>query len=577
MFWKWEKIPTILQFSIQKISLKKEISGEFQLSWVRGDSSGSTNKIVPNSKGDLIFNKEFICPCTMYINKSDKSARQKNIKMVLKRFSDSSTSKVYGKLSLDFSNYFLIKDPSFVCIEMESGRSVPPTLNVVFQFAQSSSSFSNFLIDEGDMSFIGDAQEKKISVDEWDTTESLSSSRKELLMPNDHVGDATFSLSSFSSKNRHIERKKKKKSHEKEKAKIKDTIPEAPIVPIKEPLKVVQPKVPCFEDKISLMIEIITRPWPPYKKDIFIDSANKIKLPPSVYPIFKTLDEIKLFVPQHSDDSSFDMIMQRFINEIPNVPLNDRCSTENRFLTYVMLFVFVTNNIQSGFDKFRVDKFVELMSPLIINTMKAYLNPILISFEAIINRFITAKFNMQHLIYDFAQVFQCSKDSFHFPIGIQRLVFSALIQLVDFRCMKKLFSNPQRFCFSNSAQWSSFLSAFESDKSIILPKTRQTVFVIMMAHNIALDPTLKNEICPSLDNSFILYILKNFQYDDSVSIPIPYDNFSKFFGVYNDRIPEEDATPIPLIYESIIEGISLNSFKNIVIDDIISELYPYMK
>ena len=172
MFWKWDKIPSTLYFTVTTVKIHKNFGDEFELSWARGDNSGTSQKLLPDKQGILHFDEKFECPCTIYRSKKDRSIRPKNVKFVLKRYTSKTEHKIYGKLTVDVGQYFNTTDATTVEIEMESGRSHAPVINIVFSFKPIENiPESQKQTDEQDMSFIGDTPERQVNLDEWDKTD----------------------------------------------------------------------------------------------------------------------------------------------------------------------------------------------------------------------------------------------------------------------------------------------------------------------------------------------------------------------------------------------------------------------
>lgn len=202
MFWKWEKHPEDLYFTVHQADVKKKFSDEFELSWARGDHAGSTFKKVPDANGILSFEREFYCPCTMYLNKKDDVVRPKNIKFVLKRYTSVTENKIYGKLTIDVAPFFKKHEPVHVKFEMESGHSTPPELSLTFTFKASNREVGGQQPNDQDMSFIGDTPERKVNLDEWDKTDMIDPATKEVMA----VNHGESQLSSFQ---RPVDKKKK--------------------------------------------------------------------------------------------------------------------------------------------------------------------------------------------------------------------------------------------------------------------------------------------------------------------------------------------------------------------------------
>ncbi|KAK8870762.1 hypothetical protein M9Y10_008649 [Tritrichomonas musculus] len=170
MFKKYEKIPASLHFTLHTVNLKRKMSSYFKLSFQRGNSyHGATDLVKPDDKGILKFEASYDTKCTLYLSKSDATTKPKKLKIILHRFTDQNTSKIYGKIVIDVSKYYGSKSVSYEEFEMESGRSIPPVLGISIIIKQAGKSVVG-AIDQSDKSFI-DENAEKIPVSDWDKTE----------------------------------------------------------------------------------------------------------------------------------------------------------------------------------------------------------------------------------------------------------------------------------------------------------------------------------------------------------------------------------------------------------------------
>lgn len=167
---RFEKVPCTLQWHCKYVDLKKQNNSQFQLSWSRGSKgNGSTDLKKPGPDGKIYFDDHFECPCTMFVSKKDGATRQKFLRLTLRRFPNSQTQKLYGKLNIDIARYYGNKEFIEEEIEMESGRSQTPVLVASFKINQSGKKVEGNM-DEDDISFM-DPGETKPDLHDWDTTE----------------------------------------------------------------------------------------------------------------------------------------------------------------------------------------------------------------------------------------------------------------------------------------------------------------------------------------------------------------------------------------------------------------------
>ncbi|KAH0790333.1 hypothetical protein GPJ56_005629 [Histomonas meleagridis] len=189
MFSKYIKIDSTLTITFHSVDLKRKMRDEFRISFERGETKGTSDIVRPNEKGVINFEASFDARCTMYISKSDKKPRPKHVQIQLNRMTGPTTSKIYGKLLLDVSPYFE-KGMVEKEIEMESGRSITPILNVSFYLRKEGEEIEgNF--DKEDVSFV-EKTPAKIRINQWDKTEvepeANDDSPKKIKKLNTHKG-----------------------------------------------------------------------------------------------------------------------------------------------------------------------------------------------------------------------------------------------------------------------------------------------------------------------------------------------------------------------------------------------------
>ena len=179
MFLNWDKVDSILHFAVETIALRHNVDSSFYLEWSRGDSKGQTDQIRPDASGILNFNAIFECPCTMYVSKRNQSVRPKIIKFLLYRNIDQNGKKfkVYGKLNVNVGVYYGLPNLTRDSVEMESGRSITPICTCSYVIRQVSKPTSSSILDQDDISFIGD-NTSHIKYDDWDKTEIIDKSKK---------------------------------------------------------------------------------------------------------------------------------------------------------------------------------------------------------------------------------------------------------------------------------------------------------------------------------------------------------------------------------------------------------------
>lgn len=126
----WIKQPTHLNFTIQTLELGESFDDPFQIEWKRGDSTGMTERVYPNTDKQVIFSKSFRTKTTMYIKKKNNTVRPKFLNLTVCRYLDGTNRKVFGKMDLDVTSYYNKSQSQAVRVEVESLHSKKSYLNM---------------------------------------------------------------------------------------------------------------------------------------------------------------------------------------------------------------------------------------------------------------------------------------------------------------------------------------------------------------------------------------------------------------------------------------------------------------
>lgn len=352
------------------------------------------------------------------------------------------------------------------------------------------------------------------------------------------------------------------------------------------------------------MIEAVTsKSWSVSNVDRYLTDSDGLPFPPCVFPFYATLLETRcLFdytdTPEKKNSSVENKrleVLDYFIECFDDAPLCERCTVQQNMLTCLILVLLSESQKGIEYDQLKgknilIDNsqyFKMKMGAFIEKSVDNFLNPILQKFEVMINRFITAKFEMDPLLNDFKHVFRTMENQLSFTKGINKMLMALLLSKLEHRMIMKLISNPMRFMFTNAIVWNSFMSALLGDERIDLNTLREVVFVLIMANGIAEDPSLKNDIAPHIDPKVVLYIMKNYHPDIMLPQPIKVDGFvSHFFSCTKEEafreIETEKVPEVPVMVtiknykEDIKDGLDLDRWNKTTVNENMRKNYKWL-
>ena len=565
---------------------------EFRLFWVRGSEKGQSDMMTPDENHKINFNGTFEARCTIYISKTDGHARPKKLKLVLKRYVDSQTAKIYGRLTIDVGRYFGVKGFKRESIEMESGRSTAPVMNASFMLKQiGDSTISD--IDMNEKSYFEEDDARQPLAD-WDQTEQKDGEDKaKMLTPAEvleqeemraeQVGKRKRKRKSSTTVREDVdmeegeEKKRKRRKISRQKKEELDDVSD------EEPKKEEEEKEDEAEarkvDIAQLLKNVLTRQWDSMYKDVLIDSRKKVPFPPAVFPILAALLHTKIFDEEEVTEDQFQSAMSVFFEEYEKAPLEKRASNESKFLTSLVLCLVLDMwSNREDLLRERVMEFLRKMSTLLSQIATKIVSPFLMNFQVLCNRFATAKFEVDPLLDDFKQVLEGVWANLKYPDSINKLMKEQFMALLDATLLNKLIANPARFMFSNAIVWNSFITAFETVEKHPLDSLRQSVCAMVMAKNLT-TPESSQEIivtlCPDLDKKLLVYFMKNYRPDEMMPDPIDYERFREMMEV-DDVISYGTVKPREVTsFSSAGEKLNYMEWNNVVITAPVSRAFPY--
>lgn len=176
----------VVNFTIHQLKIPNDTQDTFQVEFKRGTSSGLTEQGLPEKSEDkkffeVNFEKKFRCPVTLIQTTNsdgDVFYHKKKIAFTVYRFHQSSR-KVFGKLTIDASNYISLKTETF---EIESPHTQKSYLvmTILVNFTNKKLDSVGLAGDDIDLASISEAiQLTTDRQDEWDMSDAITLEKRD--------------------------------------------------------------------------------------------------------------------------------------------------------------------------------------------------------------------------------------------------------------------------------------------------------------------------------------------------------------------------------------------------------------
>ncbi|KAH0793736.1 hypothetical protein GPJ56_002288 [Histomonas meleagridis] len=541
MFNRFRKIHAIIKLSFDHVSIGRNITSNFSLSYSRGNQNGTTKLMKPNEKGIINFNSSFEIKSTFYISKSDETPRPKLIQIKLHRYQKDQTPKIYGKIAIDASEHLSSVGPVTRDLEMESGRSIFPVLTLSITVNKISNTVDTSS-DSSDGPSI-DEELQKDSFSDWDQSSEISQNTASSSPPD-----------SPKQKPQEIKRRHKSKvrrsPHRKNLGLPHSSSTDIKSIPLvvmdDEPLQnfsnicsesngstfsdedIPELEESQFAQQMRLMSSIMTTDFKQKREVPFV--CNNYEFPSSIFPIYGFILHSE-FLSSKTLSTDFDEFLAEFITNYETSPFYTKITTENKFITTIILYSLIKSNPKKANQSTKYKTtFLERLLKIISKLSKEILSPFIRNFDILRNRFLSSKFEVDDLILDFQQLFSVVKISLQFPESINNFLINEFINDLDVKISNRILSNTNNFVFMKAILWNSFLSTLEQTDGIRFKHLREIVLVILMSPNIskAEDKVeMINGIAPDLDKQLVMYILQNIKPDELMPDAIDVESITK--------------------------------------------------
>lgn len=544
---KHEKIPALLDFEVKTIELYQDIGDQFKLDWSRGNYHGSTSRSIAVNKV-ITFNESFRCKCTLYITKATGKIRPKMVKFVLKRFRSPTEKKVFGKVSVNVSQFFDQEEVDY-SVEMESGRSHPPKVTFSFKFKRAGEA-TDADPDENDLSFIG--KEVDSTRDKWDMSTEITESLREDRAMRKMARKTESELSQFMATRRRLS---------------KESPPSGVSQGLRDFLGTTKAK-----DYAKEFIPVLEVSWPAPVTQNFI--SMPYPYPPAVFPFIATVIHSGLLVGDDDITESVGVICEKLAVS----PLTTVCTNEKRFVTFMMLYILTGSLAEEyHFNPHKVEMLQSALLILVGNAFSVYGKPVIGRAETNLNRFATAQFDVDKLMADLVKSFQEIKATLTFPSQLKTFVFKNLVAMIDARMASKILQNPERFTYTNSMTWSSVITGLETSIGAKLAMCSEVAATIMITRAICDEPTVTADACPHLPKEVILTLMKNVKPDEMMSENVDVSAFVEFYDL-DPTVDVRDIEPIlDEDYMSLAKHLRVSDWNACELQADLFTTFPYLK
>lgn len=356
---KVKNVPVIVRYTLVKVKLDKSYTDKFQLTYARGKDLNRSDLVAPNRDDIIIFNASGASACTFQI-KPDGSMKNKKLKVVLHRFVDPATSRIYGHLVIDLTKYYHRGMEITDEIPMETAHTLSPILTFKCSVKKrhskpgksgkasvpSENNADDTLEDIDDSfeeNYIDDSENSKKKKGKQQTGEQRPAESK-------YMTTSELMITDDETTSHHEQKAEQEENNEKEELEEEeeeeDKIEPPPenqnksganlVTALKRFSTIIQSKtVPTFkalakpkeEPKIpvdEVFRDLLSHPIPPPMEYAFMDpDTNTAYYPGAVYPLYQTIFKSKLFIQGSFPDDEFRNAINIFYEKFPTAPLSE--------------------------------------------------------------------------------------------------------------------------------------------------------------------------------------------------------------------------------------------------------------
>jgi hypothetical protein len=266
-----------------------------------------------------------------------------------------------------------------------------------------------------------------------------------------------------------------------------------------------------------------------------------------------------------------------FCEQIQNAPLAPAITNEERFLTFAMIYILV-RALSRGFefDDEAVELFQKTFRPVVDSAFAQYARPLIGRLDPHMNRFATARFELDVLLPDCQKGFDNIAGSIGLPGVLKKLALQNVIAILDARAANRILASPGRLSFGNSVIWLSFLTALATAISRPFKITLQVCRALQMAPSICTSPKLAEEVCPDLSKGIVLFLMTSLKPDELFARNI---DASRFVSTYrlDPTVHPEPIEPVSMAdYMELIDEIPVRDWNACTVPPELLQRFPHL-
>jgi hypothetical protein len=256
---------------------------------------------------------------------------------------------------------------------------------------------------------------------------------------------------------------------------------------------------------------IAQRFWPP-DRSVFLDRTKTDLMPTLVFPVFATLVATGLLTESVGEDVAADAA-----DGLAEDLTRSEMAVSDKLVVELLLAHLLQRALKDGrFSASRVGLFADRVSDLISVAAQRAVTPMLSNFDVLINRFATARFDMEMLLTDFKRVLDATRRLMKFPAALTACLYKKLVVGLDARMTTRICANPQRINFTNGVLWNSCVAALERAEHFRLPNSSEVASAIVMAQNLATagGPEVRRTLLAEMSEELLAFLMVNFAPDE---------------------------------------------------------------
>lgn len=572
----WKKQPSILKFTIHHLKLPSASDDGFQVEWVRGESKGITDISYSNELFEVVYERNFHCKATMYINKSNNSIRPKFVTFSVIILKDG-VKKVFGKVSIDVSLYYHMSLPQLSTFELDSPHSQISELVISFTLNPSGYAINRSDFGETHSEFNLSSISETIPIDNEECEWDLSS------------GSSQPAVQSF------LERRSSKTEVLNNELsqfmrKAEDRPPSPPQTP---------PPTFSFRNKFNMStflhgrdslsnltlaqsaasesLDMSTKGLTNFLFSVVQRTWDKTPIAPDSFPkptsaFFSALLFSNIFDRNQVDNVKFTTIIDAFFDKYHISTLVDGGTPYDKFI--VSLYLLKCLHDWRGLDKLRSDYAQQSLIQILHRQLKKLVQCHIQLFVPLVHLVISGELTGTAACDKVVDLFDTINEALNAIPCITQFIDQMIMNEFDILLVNELLRSPNHCMFGNAIQINNFITILGDQYSFGISSLRQAAGVLMMAKNLCNEPELMKSLCPSLHPSIAAKLMLMEQPDEFNNFRNEVDHFVEYYNVDLDNIVELDGKYRGDFCE-VIDQLAVNWQQN-TFSAVVRSAFPYL-